>query len=72
MKACGITVKIHAIIKSNNTISLHMKQLFVKLWTSTYKTRFNNSDWFNCAAHMLWIGDRTRDLKEAHIEYFRG
>ena len=21
---------------------------------------------------MLWIGDRTRDLKDAHIEYFRG
>ena len=29
-------------------------------------------DWFNCSAHMLWIGDRTRDLKDAHIEYFRG
>ena len=26
-------------------------------------------DWFNCAAHMLWIGDRTRDLRDAHIEY---
>jgi 3-deoxy-7-phosphoheptulonate synthase len=29
-------------------------------------------EWYDCSAHMLWIGDRTRDLTEAHIEYFRG
>jgi len=29
-------------------------------------------DWYNTSAHMLWIGDRTRDLDGAHIEYFRG
>ena len=28
--------------------------------------------WYNLGAHMLWIGDRTRDLSGAHIEYFRG
>ncbi len=28
--------------------------------------------WYNLGAHMLWIGDRTRDLKGAHVEYFRG
>jgi 3-deoxy-7-phosphoheptulonate synthase len=27
---------------------------------------------FNLGAHMLWIGDRTRSLDGAHIEYFRG
>jgi 3-deoxy-7-phosphoheptulonate synthase len=30
------------------------------------------NDWYDCSAHMLWIGDRTRALDEAHIEYFRG
>ncbi|WP_141734633.1 3-deoxy-7-phosphoheptulonate synthase class II [Oligoflexus tunisiensis] len=28
--------------------------------------------WYNLGAHMLWIGDRTRDQGGAHIEYFRG
>lgn len=28
--------------------------------------------YYNLGAHMLWIGDRTRDLDGAHIEYFRG
>lgn len=27
---------------------------------------------FNLGAHMLWIGDRTRQLDGAHVEYFRG
>jgi 3-deoxy-7-phosphoheptulonate synthase len=31
-----------------------------------------NGKWYNTSAHMLWIGDRTRDLDGAHIEYFRG
>jgi 3-deoxy-7-phosphoheptulonate synthase len=28
--------------------------------------------YFNLGAHMLWIGDRTRHLDGAHVEYFRG
>jgi len=28
--------------------------------------------WYNLSAHMLWIGDRTRQLDGAHVEYFRG
>jgi 3-deoxy-7-phosphoheptulonate synthase len=29
-------------------------------------------DWYDCSAHMLWIGERTRQLDGAHIEFFRG
>ncbi|MDH4177919.1 MAG: 3-deoxy-7-phosphoheptulonate synthase, partial [Thermoleophilia bacterium] len=29
-------------------------------------------DWYDCSAHMLWIGERTRRLGEAHIEFFSG
>jgi 3-deoxy-D-arabino-heptulosonate 7-phosphate (DAHP) synthase class II len=27
---------------------------------------------YNLGAHFLWIGDRTRQIDGAHIEYFRG
>ena len=27
---------------------------------------------YNTSAHFLWIGDRTRQLGGAHVEYFRG
>jgi 3-deoxy-7-phosphoheptulonate synthase len=29
-------------------------------------------DWYACSAHMLWIGERTRDPDGAHVEFFSG
>jgi len=28
--------------------------------------------WYDCSAHMLWIGERTRELDHAHIEFCKG
>jgi len=35
-------------------------------------TRKAGDKYYNLSAHMVWIGDRTRQLTGAHIEYFRG
>ena len=32
----------------------------------------NSRGWYNTSAHFLWIGDRTRQITGAHIEYIRG
>ncbi len=29
-------------------------------------------NWFDCSAHMLWIGERTRQPDGAHVEFLRG
>jgi len=71
MEACGI--------KSANTPALNQTTLFTSheallLNYEEAMTRKDSltGDWYDCSAHMLWIGDRTRGLDEAHIEYFRG
>lgn len=28
--------------------------------------------WYDCSAHMLWIGERTRQVDGAHVEFLRG
>jgi len=28
--------------------------------------------WYNLSAHLVWLGNRTRDLDGAHVEYLRG
>lgn len=28
--------------------------------------------WYNLSTHMVWLGNRTRDLNGAHVEYLRG
>ncbi|MDO5673695.1 MAG: 3-deoxy-7-phosphoheptulonate synthase class II [bacterium] len=37
-------------------------------------TREDSTDggWYDCSAHMLWIGDRTRQLDGAHVEFLSG
>lgn len=35
----------------------------------TALTRLNKSQYYNASAHMLWLGDRTRSLNSAHVEY---
>ncbi len=29
-------------------------------------------EWYDCSAHMVWIGERTRQLDGAHVEFMRG
>jgi len=31
-----------------------------------------NGGWYDCSGHMLWIGDRTRQIDGAHVEFLRG
>merc|ERR1712151_574955 len=35
-------------------------------------TRRVGDKYYNLSAHLVWIGDRTRQLDGAHVEYFRG
>ncbi|WP_347813359.1 anthranilate synthase component I [Actinomadura sp. KC216] len=37
-------------------------------------TRYDGQSraWYSTSAHLLWIGDRTRGLDQAHVEYLRG
>ncbi len=42
-----------------------------------YETALTREDsiaggWYNCSAHMLWIGERTRQVDGAHVEFLRG
>jgi 3-deoxy-7-phosphoheptulonate synthase len=40
--------------------------------TSKPRRRSTTGDWYATTGHMIWIGDRTRQLDHGHIEYFRG
>jgi len=70
MEACGLD--------SKNTPQLHQTTIFTshEALLLNYEEALTRKDdtekWYDCSAHMLWIGDRTRDLTDAHIEYFRG
>jgi len=71
MKACGIDTE--------STPNLHESDLFTShealvLGYEEALTRQDSltGDWYDCSAHMIWIGERTRQLDGAHVEFFSG
>ncbi|WP_138431526.1 3-deoxy-7-phosphoheptulonate synthase class II [Fodinibius saliphilus] len=46
----------------------------LNLWYDSAQTQRvpRRQGWYNLSAHMVWLGNRTRDLDGAHVEYLRG
>ncbi|SMP86498.1 3-deoxy-D-arabinoheptulosonate-7-phosphate synthase [Epsilonproteobacteria bacterium SCGC AD-308-P11] len=71
MEACGITSKTYRTLRETDFYTSHEALLL------PYEEAFTRKDsltgeWYDTSAHMLWIGDRTRGLDDAHVEYMRG
>lgn len=71
MKACGITSENTEQL-SHTTLYTSHEALLLNYEEALTRKDSLTGDWYDCSAHMLWIGDRTRELDGAHLEYFRG
>jgi len=71
MDVIGINAKnthtLHetSLFTSHEALLLNYEQALTRIDTLTGKP-------YDCSAHMVWIGERTRQLDHAHIEFFRG
>ncbi|WP_321312623.1 class II 3-deoxy-7-phosphoheptulonate synthase [Halarcobacter sp.] len=71
MESCGITSENTNQLRETVLYTSHEALLLNYEEALTRKDSLTD-DWYDCSAHMLWIGDRTRELDGAHLEYFRG
>lgn len=71
MKACGITAEHSRVIRETNFYTSHEALLLPYEQALTRRDSLTG-DWYDCSAHMLWVGDRTRQFDGAHVEYVRG
>ena len=71
MEAVGITPDNTPSLKETILYTSHEALLLNYEEALTRKDSLTG-DWYDCSAHMLWIGDRTRDPNEAHVEFLRG
>ncbi|ACH39727.1 3-deoxy-D-arabino-heptulosonate 7-phosphate synthase [Citrifermentans bemidjiense Bem] len=57
-----------------NQVTLYTSHEALLLDYEEALTRMDSTSggWYDCSAHMLWIGDRTRQLDGAHVEFLRG
>ncbi|MDA0663756.1 MAG: 3-deoxy-7-phosphoheptulonate synthase class II, partial [Proteobacteria bacterium] len=71
MEACGLTGDVVPQMRETEFYTSHEALL---LWYEEALTRQDSltNEWYDCSAHMLWIGDRTRQPGGAHVEFLRG
>jgi 3-deoxy-7-phosphoheptulonate synthase len=72
MQACGLDLESHPELRTTEFYTSHEALLlgFEQAMTREDSTRPGN--WYATSGHMVWIGDRTRQLDHAHVEYCRG
>lgn len=71
MEACGITSETAPQLRETTLYTSHEALLLNYEEALTRRDSLSN-EWYDCSAHMLWIGDRTRQPDHAHVEFLRG
>ena len=71
MAACGIDLESERQLHEVDVWTSH-EGLLLDYEQSMTRRDSLTGDWYDCSAHMLWIGERTRQLDGAHIEFFSG
>ena len=71
MEACGITSEAVPILRETDFYTSH-ESLLLPYEEALTRMDSTSGRWYACSAHMLWIGERTRQLDHAHVEFLRG
>ncbi len=71
MRACGVDTEQHSALHEVDVWTSH-EALILGYEEALTRQDSLTGDWYDCSAHMLWIGERTRQLDGAHVEFLRG
>ena len=71
MAACGLTSVSAPQIRETDFYTSH-EALLLPYEQALTRVDSTSGDHYACSAHFLWIGDRTRQLDGAHVEFLRG
>jgi len=71
MEACGINDKNVPQMNETDFFTSH-EALLLPFEEAMTRIDSTTGKWYDVSAHMLWVGDRTRQLDGAHIEFVKG
>jgi 3-deoxy-7-phosphoheptulonate synthase len=72
MQACGLDLERHPELKTTDFYTSHEALLLGFEQALTREDSTHPGTFCATSAHMVWIGDRTRQLDHAHVEFCRG
>ena len=70
MSSCGVDLD-NAAMTQVDLYTSH-EALILGYEEALTRTDSLTGDWYDCSAHMLWIGERTRDIDGAHMQFLAG
>jgi 3-deoxy-7-phosphoheptulonate synthase len=71
MAACGIDLAAERRLHEVDVYTSH-EGLLLDYEEGLTRQDSLTGDWYDCSAHLLWIGERTRQPDGAHMEFFSG
>jgi len=71
MAACGIDLSSERRLHEVDVFTSH-EGLLLDYEEGLTRRDSITGDWYDCSAHLLWIGERTRQPDGAHVEFFSG
>jgi 3-deoxy-7-phosphoheptulonate synthase len=71
MEACGITAETVPQMRETELYTSH-EALLLPYEEALTRNDSTSGQWYGCSAHLLWLGERTRQLDHAHVEFARG
>jgi 3-deoxy-7-phosphoheptulonate synthase len=71
MAACGIDLAAERRLHEVDVFTSH-EGLLLDYEEGLTRQDSLTGDWYDCSAHLLWIGERTRGLDDAHVDFFAG
>ena len=71
MEACGVTPETSPQMKQVDVYTSH-EALLLGFEEAMTRVDSTTGDWYDTSGHFLWIGDRTRQLDGAHVEFMKG
>jgi 3-deoxy-7-phosphoheptulonate synthase len=71
MAAIGVTPESQPDLHRVEFFTAH-EALLLAYEEALTRVDSTSGDWYDVSAHLLWIGERTRQLDGAHVEYMRG
>jgi len=71
MEACGLSAQATHAVRQTELYTSH-EALLLGYEEAFARVDSTSDSWYDTSAHMLWIGDRTRQLDGAHVEFLSG
>ncbi|UIJ73486.1 class II 3-deoxy-7-phosphoheptulonate synthase [Aurantimonas sp. HBX-1] len=71
MRAIGINSENHPSLRETDFFTSH-EALLLGYEEALTRVDSTSGDWYATSGHMIWIGDRTRQEGNAHVEFCRG